>query len=393
MSLSLGALNSVNSLIGKAFKQPKGDFAERLNSRITVGILALCSVLLGSSHFWGDPITCWSPAQFNKQWSDFVNQYCYVHGTYFVRLDQELTHDKEERTKNEINYYQWVPYILAVQALLFYIPRFMWSSLASHSGYDLGGAVRYVDDFWNSIKNNDGAFKNRIASFESRPAVFIWEGLRLARKKAGRELSVYYAASTALQMINAWLQFYWINGFLQSSTYSLWGPNVLVDLLQGEDWMTTGHFPRIVHCDFHHRRPASVQLDTVMCVLHLNIYYEKICIFLWFWLFFVALVSTYNCGSWFLSIMFYRNARSKVRDLLSCTPEGNSAPSKDLFFRVLGKDGLFVLQHMALNLGDIPASYLTAAMRNCCEQFADETEEDEENQYNKRLMSPGPKAV
>lgn len=74
-------------------------------------------------HLRGDPITCWTPAQFTKQWSDFVNQwdipfleikdhvslrYCYVHGTYFVPLDQELTHDETERRKNEINYYQWV---------------------------------------------------------------------------------------------------------------------------------------------------------------------------------------------------------------------------------------------------------------------------------------------
>ncbi|KAF8373534.1 inx-6 [Pristionchus pacificus] len=377
MSISLGALSSVNSLIGKAFKQPKGDFAERLNSRITVAILALCSVLLGSSHFWGDPITCWTPAQFTKQWSDFVNQYCYVHGTYFVPLDQELTHDETERRKNEINYYQWVPYILALQALLFYIPRFMWSSLANHSGYDLGGAIRYVDDFWNSVKNNDGAFKARIAAFEGRPAVFIWEGLRLARRKSGRDLSTYYAAST----------WYWLNGFLQSTTYAFWGPNVLVDLFQGEDWQTTGHFPRIVHCDFQRRRPASVQLDTVLCVLHLNIYYEKICLFLWFWLLFVAIVSTWNSLSWIINIVMWTNARKKVRDLLSCSTEANSAPSKERFFRALGKDGLFVIQHMALNLGDIPTSYLTAAMRNCCDQFEEEEEED------RYLINPAPKAV
>ncbi|GMS91508.1 hypothetical protein PENTCL1PPCAC_13683, partial [Pristionchus entomophagus] len=149
------------------------------------------------------------------------------------------------------------------------------------SGYDLGGAIRAVDDFWNAIKTNEKHISARVAAFKTGPAEFIWEGLRLARRKPGRKLSTYFAASN-------WCL---LNGFLQSKTYYFWGPNVLMDLFRGEDWQTTGHFPRIVHCDFQRRRPASVQLDTVLCVLHLNIYYEKICLFLWFWLFFVALVN------------------------------------------------------------------------------------------------------
>ncbi|KIH46334.1 hypothetical protein ANCDUO_23615 [Ancylostoma duodenale] len=88
--------------------------ADRLNSRITVCLLALSSVLLMSSHFMGDPITCWTPAQFTKQWyaqkrwSDFVNQYCYVHGTYFVSLNESLPYEESERRRIPINYYQWV---------------------------------------------------------------------------------------------------------------------------------------------------------------------------------------------------------------------------------------------------------------------------------------------
>ncbi|PIO66667.1 hypothetical protein TELCIR_11612 [Teladorsagia circumcincta] len=47
---------------------------------------------------------------------------------------------------------------------------------------------------------------------------------------------------------------------------------------------------------------AWLQLDTVLCVLSLNIYYEKLFIFLWFWLLFVAIVSTSNSIYWIGSL-------------------------------------------------------------------------------------------
>ncbi|CAI5447921.1 unnamed protein product [Caenorhabditis angaria] len=259
MASQVGAINSVNALISKVFVQPKGDLADRLNSRITVCILAVSSGLLMSTHFIGDPITCWTPAQFTKQWVDFVNQYCFVHGTYFVPLNEQLAFDDEERKKVTIQYYQWVPYVLALQAFLFYIPRFVWKSLIAHSGYDLAAAVRYVDGFWTSIKNQDATFKCRLAAFEGRPSVYIWDGLRLARKKRSKDMALFYTLATVLQFINAWAQWYILNSLLDSPLYSFWGPSLLTDLAKGDDWQVTGHFPRVVHCDFNRRRPASVQ--------------------------------------------------------------------------------------------------------------------------------------
>ncbi|RCN48056.1 Innexin [Ancylostoma caninum] len=376
MSSQVGAIASVNALISKVFKQPKGDFADRLNSRITVCLLALSSVLLMSSHFMGDPITCWTPAQFTKQWSDFVNQYCYVHGTYFVSLNESLSYDESERRKIPINYYQWVPYILAVQAFLFYLPRFVWKSLIAVCGYDLAGAIQYVDGFWATVKTNDATFKARIAAFEGRASAYIWDGLRLARCKGSRDMALFYTISTVIQSLNAWVQWYWLNSLLQSPLYTLWGPALVSDLVRGNDWQVTGHFPRITHCDFNRRRPASVQLDTVLCVLTLNIYYEKLFIFLWFWLLFVAIVSTTNSIYWTVSLCVSTKARRIITDYLATDPDSKTNRlSTEQFFRLLGKDGLFVLQQMALNLGDIPASYLSIAMRNVGEHWIEENQD------------------
>ncbi|CAI4224484.1 unnamed protein product [Auanema sp. JU1783] len=364
MSAQIGAINSVNALISKVFQQPKGDLADRLNSRITVCILSVSAGLLLSAHFMGEPINCWTPAQFTKDWSTFVNQYCYVHGTYFVPLDQELSFDEEARQRIKITYYQWVPYILALQAFLFYIPRFIWKTMMSGSGYDLAGAIRYVDQFWSSIRNTGDGFKYRIALFESQPSLYIWDGLRLARKKNSEDMALYYIVSTVLQSLNAWIQWFWLNSLLNSPLYSFWGPSVISDLISGQDWQTTGHFPRITHCDFNRRRPAGVQQDTVLCVLTMNIYYEKLFLFLWFWLLFVAVISTSNSLYWVMCLCNPRKMRGTVDNYLQL--DGRSKTTREHFYKVLGKDGLFVLHQITLNLGDIPTSYLTIAMRNCC---------------------------
>uniref|UniRef100_F1L5G5 Innexin n=1 Tax=Ascaris suum TaxID=6253 RepID=F1L5G5_ASCSU len=365
MSSQIGAIVSVNALMGRILKQPMGDLADRLNSRITVCVLALTSAFLVSTHIWGEPITCWTPAQFTKAWTDFVNQYCYVHGTYFVPLDKGLDFDATERRRFPITYYQWVPYVMAVQALLYYLPRLIWKCFCTISGYDLIGAIRHMEHIWDEVRGNEDKFKARMTSFEKQSAVYIWDGILLARRKQSYHLALYYVAFTALQTLNAWLQFVWLNELLQSATYSFWGPSIILDLYRGIDWQISGHFPRITHCDFSRRRPASIQLDTVLCVLHLNIYYEKLFLFLWFWMFFVAMVSTANFFFWTISTCVTRTARRTIIQYLN---EDNRT-SVEHFLRLLGNDGLFIVQQISINIGDLPASYLTRAMKTVAETW------------------------
>lgn len=315
MSSQLGAINSINNLIGKLFTQPKGDFAGRLNSRVTVTILGISAGLLLTTHFWGDPITCWIPAEFPKVWAEFVDQYCFVHGTYWAHLVEPLDYDKETRQRVFIDYYQWVPYVLAAHALFFYIPRFLWRKMAQFSGYDLASSVQYVDHLWNQIRSSN--FQSRVDSFERQAAPYLWDGIRLSRRRSRGQLVLYYVIYTLIQATNSTIMFMWLNALVGSPMYSWRGPSILVDLLNGLDWQETGHFPRITHCDFTKRKPASVQVETVMCVLTLNIYYEKLFIFLWFWYLFVCLCSWANFLSWSKALCFPSASRLRLQAFLT----------------------------------------------------------------------------
>lgn len=382
MTSQLGAINSINNLIGKVFTQPKGDFAGRLNSRITVSILGLSAGLLLTTHFWGDPITCWIPAEFPKIWADFVDQYCFVHGTYWAHLGEPLEYDKEIRQRVFIDYYQWVPYVLAVQALFFYIPRFIWRALSKFSGFDLPGSVQYIDHVWNQIRNSH--FQNRVETFERQAGPYLWDGIRLSRRQNRGQLALYYVLYTLIQAANATAMFLWLNAVIDSPIYSWNGPSILMDLLHGLDWQETGNFPRITHCDFAKRKPASVQIETVMCVLTLNIYYEKLLIFLWFWFLFVSLVSWANFFNWAKILCFPSSSKLRLQAFLAL--HSGSAVFLDRFIRALGSDGVFILHQISLNIGELPASYLTLAMYNLMDTGNGENE-------SRHLLEKSPKSV
>ncbi|PAV84436.1 hypothetical protein WR25_06979 [Diploscapter pachys] len=228
-------------------------------------------------------------------------------------------------------------------------------------------------------------FLARVAAFEGRPSVYIWDGLRLARKKRSREMVLYYAIASIIQTVNAFVQFFVLNTLLGSPLYTFWGPSLLSDLIAGDDWQQTGHFPRIVHCDFNRRRPASVQMDTVLCVLTLNLIYEKIFIFLWFWLLFVAIMSLLNTCKWLASLCSTRRTRTLVMNYLS-TAQMPSPISNEKFLRILDRDGLFVIEQISLNLGDIPASYLAISMRNIAANW-DEGSDDDDIEEKEKLVA------
>ena len=119
---------------------------------------------------------------------------------------------------------------------------------------------------------------------------------------------------------------------------------------------------------------VKIQMDTVLCVLTLNLIYEKIFIFLWFWLLFVAVMSLLNSCKWLISLcstrrvffifFFFYNfilnfhcifkTRTLVMNYLS-TAQMPSPISNEKFLRILDRDGLFIIEQISLNLGDIPA--------------------------------------
>jgi len=70
----------------------------------------------------------------------YANLYCWVDETYYVPFKDKMP-QRDEGRERKITYYQWVPIILMLQALMFAMPYALWRMLSSRSGIDLGAIV------------------------------------------------------------------------------------------------------------------------------------------------------------------------------------------------------------------------------------------------------------
>lgn len=63
-----------------------------------------------------------------------VYSYCWIFNTYYVPWEQVDMPSEHSDDRQYITYYQWVPFIFAVQAIFFYLPCAFWHAFNSKGG-------------------------------------------------------------------------------------------------------------------------------------------------------------------------------------------------------------------------------------------------------------------
>lgn len=262
----------------------------RLHYKATMFIMVAFSLLLTQKQYFGDPIDC----IVDKVEPKIMDTFCWIHSTYTIpsltgaQIGSEVAHpgvapetipghsDKHEVKHHK--YYQWITLFLYLQAIFFYLPRYLWKMWE-------GGKVKMLVSQLDSPIVDDEAKEARKAILTD----YFTRNLHNHNAYAFR-----YFACEVLNFINVIGQIYFIDRFLgyQFTTY---GSRVVAF---SEQEFGSRHdpmdevFPKVTKCTFHKfGASGSKEKFDGLCVLPLNIVSEKIFIFLWFWLIIVAMIS------------------------------------------------------------------------------------------------------
>jgi len=331
----------------------------KLFSKVTVGLCVIASILVASSEYIGSPITCLSSDQ-DKIPGDVFNAYCWIHGGKKIHEKYQKTYKCHAPNQDSISdtndtlYYQWVVFMLAINAMIFRIPHILWKFFEGgvmknfHSGKGLK----------SDLTNNDGDMEEHL---QTHIAYF-----KRLRKKIGKNLS-YYAKFQGCQILNIIMlviNFCATDGFL-SGNFRTYGSKVVSFLTRDPDnddlgWDGTAWsgsnpgpmchtFPTVISCVMKTVGAAGAGASTDgICILSQNIINEKIYLFLWFWFVFLFVASgiqlTYDIA--ILSIGAFRSW------LMEQQFGGTDDPQMKDFVQNLGIGDWFVLHQIGKNTNE-----------------------------------------
>lgn len=354
------------------------DWVDRLNHVYTAMILLAFAVIVSTAHLVGAPINCWVPAEFDDEaehpnsFEHYIHNYCWIKNTYFIPMLEAIPSDISRRQDEEITYYQWVPLILLIQAFLFKFPFIIWKMTHVSSGLNLGTLcktaehtqctsaqkrqevveeIAFVVDKW--IKNRQ-QYKDttliRAKAWFSRVFCFY------CNKREGTYLTALYLFTKVLYLANVVGQIFLLNAFITTDK-SMFGLEWLQSFREGSQVTESQRFPRVTLCDFQIRQLNNVLRYTVQCVLPINLFNEKIFLFLWFWFCLVAVLNGYNFIRWTFDIMWKRNNYNFVKKYLKIGGKTLESSDKKLCHKFAEKylrdDGCFVARMIGMNSTDI----------------------------------------
>merc|ERR1711942_302544 len=186
--------------------------------------------------------------------------------------DSDLIEVTEDGDEIRHAWYQWVVFVLFFQAILCYIPHFLWKSW---EGGKLSLLLQNLGE--NSLDTEPETTKDRRSVIVN----YILRNIRT------HNLYVYkFIFCEFLNLVNIIGQMYSMDSFF-GGQFTTYGSEVLTvtnrDMEKRVDPMAKV-FPKLSKCTFHRYGPSGTIVNhDGLCILPLNIINEKIYVFLWFW--------------------------------------------------------------------------------------------------------------
>ncbi|CAF3509396.1 unnamed protein product [Adineta steineri] len=276
------------------------DLIDRFNNRYTVMGLVICIFIITGTQYVGDPINCWTPAEFEDPHNIYANSICWLKGSYYLPTEEINIPDRSkprvyyvlvEKRKyvlynslpNSRSYYQWTPFIILGMALFFLLPKFIWHTFTRKGGFNIQRLVQTIKDKPDAEKEKGINFvKDSLKQYidtQNKLYGSVCCGVRCRNWYVSFTLT--YFIVKILYTINTLAQFFLLNSFL-SFHFTGYGVEALDKLFHSEHWIESPRFPLVTMCDFMVRRLGSNQhWYAIQCTLPINMYNEKIFLGIW----------------------------------------------------------------------------------------------------------------
>ena len=236
-----------------------------------------------------------------------IDTYCWIHSTFILpkRITAGDGNDPmktgnphpgvgapeyEEVTTN-LTYYQWVVFTLLFQAGLFYLPKRLWilgekkmieSLIPEALFYKVTDKrMPYFPKPRGAVKDKDieehvNTIREYLLTFYGRP------GVNRHKRYLTRFLFCEILCFVTIVFNIAFIDLF-LGGMFSTYGNMVWEISEM-DPEDRRDPMDLV-FPKVAKCNFYRQGPTgTIQNRDALCVLPVNIFNEKIYIFLWFWL-------------------------------------------------------------------------------------------------------------
>nr|XP_027217939.1 innexin inx2-like [Penaeus vannamei] len=243
----------------------------------------------------GEKIQCLTDID-SDSYKDVVNNYCFIMGTFTVdrlhgkQVGVQVPHPGvgPSEPDDELTfhtYYQWVPFVLFVQGILFYVPHWIWKMWEKGLFKTVIQNLSIRDYLGDNLKKYFG--KNEEIKKLCDYVTF--------HRKNERGWAYKFFFCEALYLVNAVCIFFFTDWFLGGQFLS-YGSDVIqvagMDPENRTDPMAFV-FPRMAKCTFRSfGSSGTIQVRDVMCLIATNIINEKIYVYIWVWLVLLMTISS-----------------------------------------------------------------------------------------------------
>lgn len=246
-----------------------------LHYRIVFAFFMSCSALITAREYFGTPIACYARKAAVQE--NVLNTYCFFMSTFSVVKNNSIpmiypgVTQYVEGVDEAVHrtYYQWVPIVLFLQGVSFYIPRFFWKSW---DGGLFNNILQGLDKISLDQGGKDRKFKVLLQYMKTHVNMH-------------KNWTIWFFICELLCLGIVIMNIYATNMFLGGS-FMTYGTDILsVSRLasQERDDPMDRIFPRMTQCQFRKYGPTgTLEENSALCVLPVNILNVQIYICTWF---------------------------------------------------------------------------------------------------------------